>query len=168
MSALAFTVFQDVKAQVLWRCTDSSEGIATRLRTRSAGDKHGLPLIKLATFGGVRSDKGSLRHDANVLTVTGAEYDYDGEQVSFDRACDLLFAHGVACVVYTSPRHTPDAPRWRVLAPFSEPLAPARRQAMVARLNGVLGGVPDPASFALSQAFFAGFVTSNAHNHKVE
>ena len=73
MSALAFTVFQDVKAQVLWRCTDSSEGIATRLRTRSAGDKHGLPLIKLATFGGVRSDKGSLRHDANVLTVTGAE-----------------------------------------------------------------------------------------------
>jgi hypothetical protein len=80
----------------------------------------------------------------------------------------LLFAAGVACVVYTLPSHTPERPRWRVLAPCSGLLEPARRQAMVARVNGVLGGILARESFTLSQAFYAGFVRANGHNHRVE
>jgi hypothetical protein len=167
MSALEFTVFRDLHAQKQWRCTDTPEGIAARLRACSAADKFQLPTIKLATFGAIRSAAGSLRHDANVLTVTGAEGDYDGEQVAFDRACDLMFAADIAGVVYTSGRHTPARPRWRALTPYSQPLPPTRRKVMVARLNGVLGGILGPESFVLSQAFFAGGVTG-ACDYRVE
>src|SRR5215831_11220832 len=43
-----------------------------------AEKKELLPWIKLAKFGDKKTDKGSLRHDANVITITGCECDYDG------------------------------------------------------------------------------------------
>jgi hypothetical protein len=165
---LAFSIFRDVYAQVCLPYTDTPTGIAQRLRNRSAGTKHKLPLIKLATFGALRSAENCLRHDDNVLTVSGAEGDYDREELSFDRGCGLLFASRLASIVYTSPSFTPERPRWRVLVPFSKPLDPSLRRPMLARVNGVLGGVLAGESFTLSQSFFAGFVRANACNHKVE
>ena len=37
--------------------------------------KDACPLVKLATFGNIRSNAGSLRHDANLQTVWGLECD---------------------------------------------------------------------------------------------
>ena len=45
---------------------------------RSARKKGDLPWLKLAMFGNNRTGKGSLRHDHNVLQITGVELDYDG------------------------------------------------------------------------------------------
>lgn len=123
-----------------------------------AASKSELPLIKLARFGDVRSKRGSLRHDRNVLGVHGIEADYDGEQMPPERAVELLQAANVRAVVYTSASHTPQTPRWRVLAPLTCEFPPDQRRAFIERLNGALGGVLSAESFTLSQAFYFGRV----------
>jgi hypothetical protein len=165
---LTFTVFRDAYAFECRRLTATPKEIAGGLRAHSANCKAGLDWIKLAAFGPQRSTEGCLRHDANVLEVNGTEGDYDQELISFDTACDLLQDADIAAVVYTSPSHTPEFPRWRVLPPFSRPLEPSQRYAMTARLNGVLGGVLSRESFTLSQSYYAGFVRANADNHRVK
>ena len=126
-----------------------------------------MPWLKLARLGQLRTDKGSLRHDANVIAVSGIEGDYDGGAVTVDEACELLTKQGLAAVVYTSPSHTEDAPRWRVLCPLSEELAPDRRGKMVGRLNGMFRGIFSGKSFALSQSYYCGSVNHNP-SHRVE
>ena len=124
-----------------------------------APDKAALPLIKLATFGGQRTTRGSLRSNANVERVTGVEADYDAGQLGIEGAGALLRAAGIAAVLYTSPSHMPDFPRWRVLCPLARPHAPEDRAELVARLNGALGGVLAVESFTLSQTFYIGQTT---------
>ena len=116
------------------------------------------PWLKLARFGDARTDKGSYRHNANLVSVTGVEIDYDAEAISPAEAISRLEKHGVRALVYTSPSHTPDKPRWRVLAPLHHPVAADERAALVARLNGALGNVATPESFTASQAYFYGRV----------
>lgn len=118
--------------------------------------KEDMPLLKLATFGALRSDKGSLRNDANVVCVTGIEGDYDGEQISVADAKRRLEAHGIRAVLYTSASHTPGAPRWRVLAPLSRQHLPEERRGLVDKLNHALGGILAAESFTLSQSFYFG------------
>lgn len=120
--------------------------------------KHNCPLIKLAAFGDTLSRRGALRHDANVVGVSGVEADYDAGVVPPETAAMLLRLAGIEAVVYTSPSHTDAAPRWRVLAPLSTEYPPDTRRAFVARLNGALGGILAGESFTLSQTFFIGRV----------
>ncbi len=141
--------------------------LADRIRTVTAAQKAQLPWLKLARFGETRSDKNSLRHDANVLTITGIEADYDGGVIPVDEACDRLTRQGVAAIVYTSPSHTEDAPRWRVLCPLSEQMPPHRRRDFLGRLNGLLGGIFARESFTLSQSYYFGSVRHNP-SHRVE
>ncbi|TPQ27632.1 phage/plasmid primase, P4 family [Methylomonas koyamae] len=115
-------------------------------------------LIKLATFGEQRTPRGSLRHDGNVLSVAGIEADYDAGELSPETAAALLQLAGIRSVIYTSPSHTPNAPRWRVMAPLSRDYAPHERREFVGRLNGALGGVLARESFTLSQTFYIGRV----------
>jgi hypothetical protein len=53
-------------------------------------------------------------------------------------------------------------PRWRILCPFSTELAPALRHKMMARVNGLLGGILAPESFTLSQSYFYGRLDGGA------
>ncbi|UWQ10232.1 PriCT-2 domain-containing protein [Aliiroseovarius crassostreae] len=138
--------------------TLSLADLARWIADQRAESKDGLPWIKLATFGPDKTPKKSLRHNANVRTVTGLEADYDAGTMTPEAARDALKKAGVAGLVYTTPSHSPDAPRWRVLAPFSGPLPPEAREDLMARLNGILGGALDPASFTLSQSYYAGNV----------
>ena len=63
-------MFADVEAQRIDSSRLSLRQLQTRLSDTTAPDKASLPLIKLATFGDVRTEKGnSLRHDANMLSV---------------------------------------------------------------------------------------------------
>lgn len=121
--------------------------------------KAACPLLKLAAFGDARTVKGSLRHDANVTAIYGVEGDHDASTISPEEAVLLLQQAGIEALIYTSPSHTPAAPRWRVLAPTSQPYAPAAHRELVGRLNGVLRGAFSSESFALSQAYYYGKVS---------
>lgn len=141
--------------------------LASRIATTTAPTKAALPWLKLARFGDHRTDNNSLRNNANVLTITGLEADYDGERLSFDEVCEILRKAGVASVVYTSPSHTEDAPRWRILCLFSTEYSAASRDVFMARLNGLLGGVLSNESWTLSQGYYYGSVNRNP-SHRVE
>lgn len=132
------------------------------IRSTRAAAKSALPWCKLATFGNALTMKGSLRHDANLLAVEGIEGDYDAGAVTVNEAAARLEAAGVAALIYTTPSHKPEAPRWRVLAPLSVSVAPGERAALTARLNGALGGVLAPESFTPSQAYYFGALGDGA------
>lgn len=140
--------------------------LAGRIRDATAETKDALPWLKLAAFGDQRTARGALRHDGNVLAISGIEADYDAGTMSVDAARDVLAAADVAAVLYTSPSHTEDAPRWRVLCPLTEEAPPAARAALVARINGLFGGALAAESFTLSQSFYFGSVRSNP-SHRV-
>lgn len=136
--------------------------LAALIERTEADDKSELPWFKMAVFGTNRaaSPSGhSFRSNGNVVAVSGIEADYDGEEIMPEDARDMLADAGVVAVVYTTPSHSPDAPRWRVFAPFSEELQPGERERHMARLNGVFGGALDDASFTLSQSYYGGNVT---------
>jgi predicted P-loop ATPase len=155
--------------------TLSLAGLRERVLNVSAREKAKLPWLKLAKFGTKRTDKNSLRHDGNVLEITGIELDYDIEQISFDNAVKAVEAMGIHALLYTSASHTPDKPRWRVLAPTSRPCAPELRYRLVARLNGFLKAtlkvevIAKSESFALSQSFYYGWVCDSPKpDHRAE
>ncbi|WP_175484928.1 AAA family ATPase [Jannaschia pohangensis] len=158
---LAVSMFADVKAQRIEPARLSLRQIHARLTATTAPAKSDLPLVKLGTFGDVRTEKGSLRHDANLLSVSGVEGDYDAGEVSPQEAADRLDRAGIAALVYTTPSHTAEVPRFRVLLPLATEVAPAERAALCARLNGALGGILAAESFTPSQSFYFGSVTSN-------
>jgi hypothetical protein len=133
------------------------------IRTTCAPQKEGLPLLKLALLGNGRTDKGCVRFDANIAAISGVETDYDGEQVGIDRAIETAASVGLLCIIYTSPSHTPAKPRWRILAPTSREQPPKEREHLLARINGLYGGIFAPESWTLSQAYYFGSVGNKAH-----
>jgi hypothetical protein len=155
---LPVTFFADGRARTKTQETVTLRKLAPRVENTRATEKSKLPWLKLATFGDTPTPKGCLRHDANVLSVSGLEGDYDGEAMPMGEAAELLDRAGVGAMLYESPSHRPDAPRWRVLCPLSKDHAPEERKALAEGLNGVLGGVLRSESFALSQSFYFGGV----------
>jgi hypothetical protein len=160
LAAIRFTRFADVSGAHAKQFETSFEQFADDLchRPKTFPSKQACPLLKLATFGSTRTDKGSLRHDANVLSVTGVEGDHDAGSMTLEEAALLLELAGVQAVLYTSASHTKELPRWRVLAFFSRERTPHERNKFAARLNGILRGALAPESFSLSQSFYFGRV----------
>ncbi|MGH9436802.1 MAG: PriCT-2 domain-containing protein [Terriglobia bacterium] len=145
--------------------------LADLMRDVSKRSKDRLPLLKLARFGNLRSKNNSLRHNENVIAITGIEADYDGETNSFDDACSILRRAQISAIVYTTPSHTPEKPRWRVCCPFSQELPPGERDKMLGRLLGVFQVCEYPAdsfdrcSWNLSQAYYFGSVASGGETN---
>ena len=166
-AAISVTFFPNAAAQTKREVALHLPDLANRIATTTAPSKVTLPWLKLATFGDHRTDKNSLRNNANVRTITGLEADYDGEIVSFAQAYEILRKAGVTAIVYTSPSHTEAAPRWRVAAPFSTDYPPAQRDQFMARLNGLFGGIFSTESWALSQSYYYGSV-NRSPSHLVE
>jgi len=165
--AVTVTFFSDYTATSKVEQNLPLDRLADLIRTRSAARKERLPWLKLARFGDERTPARSLRHDRNVLAITGIEADYDGEQETFDAACEVLEKQGISSIVYTSPSHTEDAPRWRVLCPFSAEMEPGKRDHQLGRLNGLFGAIFAHESWTLSQSFYFGRVNDNP-SHQVE
>lgn len=170
---LAVTVFPSRSGQRLKRQAMTLRDLADWIGTQEADDKAHLPLLKLATFGSARTPLrehrgkrvgNSLRHNANVLSVSGCELDYDEGTMTPEEAASAFRAAGVAALVYTTPSDglPGKGRRWRALLPFSTDLPPEDRAQHLARANGILGGVIDRASFTLSQTFYAGRETGGA------
>jgi len=135
-----------------------------------AGTKSELPWLKGARFGDKASPKGSLRHDKNVLGFDAIELDYDKMVMGFDEAVATLRAMNVRALIYTTPTHTSEAPRLRVLLPVSRGDSPLDRRApLVAQVNGRFGGVFANESFTLSQGYYYGLALDNpAPDHRCE
>jgi hypothetical protein len=162
------TIFPDEYAgtksardMTLWELQD-------KILTASAAKKDDLRLLKLARYGDTPSPKGCLRYDENVAAISGVVVEHDAETMSFDEAIGRLRDARVTALVYTSPSHTPANPRWRVVVPTSDSWSPALHEKLVARVNGVLGGVLAPIeSFTLSLAYYFGSINANPH-HRCE
>lgn len=116
----------------------------------NAETKNDLPLIKLATF------TNDYRNDATIETIYGVECDYDAELMQPQEALIHLTEAGIIAFIYTSPSHTPEKPRWRIIAPTSHPLPASERRDLVGRINGILGGVLASESFTESQSYYVG------------
>jgi hypothetical protein len=135
--------------------------------TTTAATKAALPLLKLAVFGDKRTANDCLRSNANVREITGVEVDYDGKEMALETAISMLKAAGLASLAYTSPNYAKEKPKWRVVLPTSRPLDPKERAKLVARVNGVLGGIIAGESFTLSQSFYFGSINGNP-DHRAE
>lgn len=124
--------------------------------------KEACPLLKLAVYGNVPSAKGHLRHDANVLCVTGIEIDHDSKpgQISMspEEAAERMRAANVLCIIATTASYTHEKPRWRLFAPLSVEYPPEYRRAFLTYVDGLLDGAAAGESYALSQAYFVGRV----------
>ena len=168
--SFALTTFKDYAAATKHEESCTLRTLAESIRGTTASKKEALPWLKLARFGDVRTDKNSLRHDANVLAITGIEGDYDGEKMPVAEAVEKLEKAGIFAVIYTSPSHTEAAPRWRVLCPTSSEMPPDQREKLMGRLNGLFGGVFSGESWTLSQSYYFGSVNHNpAHEvHLIE
>jgi putative DNA primase/helicase len=167
-AAVFVTVFPN------WAATEKAEGSLTleelrdRIRGTRAAAKDALPLLKFGRFNDVPNPKtgsGSLRWNGNLVALSGIIAEYDGEAVAVGEAVERLTKACITALVYTSPSHTPEKPRWRVCCPGSREQPPDQHYQLVARLNGVLGGVLAPESFTLSQAFYVGAVGDKPPPH---
>ncbi|MEL6284575.1 MAG: AAA family ATPase [Pseudomonadota bacterium] len=138
----------------------SLRDLESLVQTSGAKSKDRMRHIKLSRFSGETTPKGSHRHNAGHVAVTGIEADYDAGDMPLDKAVHALAQAGVAALVYTTPSHLQDGKghRWRVLCPLSDEASPAERERLVARLNGALGGVLSGESFTASQSYAFGTV----------
>ncbi|WP_294929253.1 AAA family ATPase [uncultured Paracoccus sp.] len=162
---LSVTLFPDHHAKRKVGKRLSLRDLAGVVSSKTAPEKGKLPMVKLATFGDVRTEAESYRHDGNMRQITGIEADYDGESLSVGEGAERLKEAGIAALLYSSASHTPERPRWRVMCPLSSAVNPYERKALVAALNGALGGILAPESFTASQAYYYGQVRGK---HPVE
>lgn len=143
------------------------EELCRRIAEMVTGDSDRLPWLKLAIFGNERSKKNSLRHNKNVLALSGCEGDYDDGKVSVEEAIAIARKANLLCIIHTTPSSTPTAPHWHVLVFFSQQLSPAEHSRQVKRLNGIFNGILAPESFTLSQAYRYGRVAGD-ENFRIE
>jgi RecA-family ATPase len=158
------TIFGDRRAVTMKKGTMSLRALAKGLPGMAATTKDQMRHIKLSRFSGERTGRGSYRHNAGQLAVSGIEGDYDAGEMSVDDAEDALASADVAAMIYTTPSHQKDGKghRWRVLCPLRNEAAPSDREALVARVNGALGGFLSGESFTASQSYAFGVAKGGA------
>lgn len=158
------SIFKNLQCSSVQSINESWPELFDRIQLVSEYKQKKLsPLIKLASFGNIKTINNSLKHDENMLDLYGIEGDYDGEIISINEACKLLESYNVRAILYTSWSSTDLKPRWRVLVPLSKPTSKSEHGRMVARLNGVLGGVLAKETFTLSQGYFIGKTPNNPY-----
>lgn len=164
---IVVTTFRDHRAKESERRHWSLPEICDIVLRTVADTKEKLPWLKCAEFGETKTAKGSLRNDANVVSVSGLELDYDEKLISIQEVVAKLEKLGIRALTYTSPSNKKTEFKWRVVAPFSQELPPKERAKYAKRLAGALGIAFDKASFTLSQSFYYGRALGNAEaDHK--
>lgn len=113
--------------------------------------------VKRAAFvGGVRADETKGRADGNITSRTVATLDFDAPQGTLE---DIEFALELslpcAFVAYSTFRHTPEVPRFRLCVPLSRPVNESEYRAIVNDIvEAVALGPVDNCSFVMSQLMF--------------
>ncbi len=156
---MGISIFRDVSAKTVTSYQKTWEEVVDLVDEADTYEsKSRCPLIKLGVFGDKCTKNGSMRSDENLLKVYGIECDYDGGEVTLADAYSLLLKMQVEALLYTTPGHTCEKPRWRVLVPLSKAYPPSERAKFVAVINGILGGILAPESFTASQTYYFGRV----------
>lgn len=161
-SQFVTTIFPSMAAQTCEVREFTLETLAEFVASQHAYEKSLLPWIKLAKFGEKRSAHGSLRHESNMTVLTGVVADYDGEQIAVSEAAFRLQHNNILGLIYSSPSHHPDRPRWRVVCPLTIPHPLGAHDMLMDRLNGIMGGCLAPESWVLAQCYYAGQVNGGA------
>ena len=92
---LFVTGFKDETAQTLRTGEPSLMALRDHILATDAPTKTETPWLKLAKFGSKRTENNCLRHDANVIEISGVECDYDDEMISFDDAVEIMRKAGM-------------------------------------------------------------------------
>ena len=153
---LPATLFSSLQTAYGKSIVRSLREFAEMVETSQAQEKETLQLISFCPFAG---NHPSTR---NALTFSAVALDYDAGRLTLDGAAQQFRKAGLSALLYSTPSSTRDAPRWRVVLPMSEDKPAALYSKMVARANGVVGGVLAPESFTAAQAYFFGHVGKNA------
>lgn len=171
--AISVTFFKNQYARTQKRRVMTLPELKQHIRETTADSKADLPFLKLVGFGGLKTDKSCLRHDGNAQSVSGLEFDYDGEVVSFAEGVATLRSAGLRGLLCTTASHTNAAPRWRLYLPFSkrylpppnerDPVAWLRemRRELVRKVNIIFDGIFAEESERLSQSFYFGNIRGN-------
>ena len=139
---VGITFFQNEFASSLTERAMTLPELRDLILVTKGASKGALPWLKGARFGNKRTDADSLRSDENVIGFDLIELDYDKEAMSLDEAIATIKEINVRALIYSTPSHTPAAPRWQILLPVSRPdLALETRAKLCARVNGRFGGI---------------------------
>lgn len=129
-----------------------------KVATKSVGyDTKEQSIKRAAIVGGIRADE-SVGRAENIASRTIASLDYDDlpEGTALDDV-ELALSLGLDCAftAYTTFRHTPEAPRFRVFVPLSRAVTPKEYPAVVDRLRQAinLDGLDD-CSYTVNQIMF--------------
>ena len=153
------TIFPHKKATAGSRKTLGwSELIAMHASPVVRKDNESLPLIKYSALPGDSRAAGAAPD--NITAIVG---DYDDGQVSIDAAAKLLTAAGISAFFYTTRRHHPERPRWRVVVQLSCPISCDALDQYLDVLNGALGGILAPESWESTRCYFYGWVDGNEY-----
>jgi hypothetical protein len=129
---------------------------ATALSTFKAFPSKEASVKRAAFVGGVRADEDKGRADGNIVLRTVATLDFDAPQGSL---ADIEFQLGMtlpgAFVAYSTFRHTPEVPRFRLCVPLSRPVNEDDYKVIVNDIVRLVDlGDVDPCSFTMSQLMF--------------
>jgi hypothetical protein len=161
-ASVLLTIFPDVYARRKRERRTTLRRLARHIAKVRRSSKVRLPLLKGATFDGRRTKGGALRSDQSLVAITLIEVEYDGEEVQPEVMAIALRTAGIVALIYTTPSHQPDAPRFRVLLPTSRPLSPSERARLVDRVQSLVAFLLAKESWTLSQAYYYGQVTGGA------
>jgi hypothetical protein len=138
-----------------------------RISSTNAGTKENLFWLKGAKFGDTKSKNKSYRTNLNLDVLTAVVVEYDAGEIGFSAAVDIIDKAGVRALLYTSPSHRNDKPKWRIILPLSYRAAKTRHEALVAMVNGLFDGKLAPESFTLSQSYYFGSDNRNSDHRAV-
>lgn len=158
-----FSRFPDDHAFEIIRMRMTLREFEAHIRGEVATDRDRVPWFVFGAFGDDVASSPSgrcYRHKANFLHIDGVELDFDNCPFTPLQVRHRLRTAGLAALIYTTPSHglPGKGNRLRVFLPCSRSLPPAERYRLVARVNGLMSGKADDASFSLSQGFRAGSV----------
>lgn len=155
------TFFPDEYARTLETAEMTLWDLRDQVLVTDADKKSDLRLLKLAKFGPTPSENNCLRYDDNVIHISGVVVEHDAETMSVDEVAKAFRKARLTALIYTSPSHSVNKQRWRAICPTSCDLLPDQHKRLVARINGVVGGVLAPESFDLSRSYYFGSVRKN-------
>jgi hypothetical protein len=159
-TVMKYTIWPSKNQPETYKTIESSlEEMAELLTKETSPDKDRSRMIKLAEFDAKRGKDG-------MVNIHGIEVDYDAGQRSAEWARDCLTEAGITGIIDTSYNNAPEFPKWHAFVPLSEPMNVNKRNHMVDRLNGVLGGILAGESWGVAQCFFFGGNREKPENHR--
>ena len=128
----------------------SSVQLATLMRkTHQVPRKDEAALLTLVTYRPGATSRGTA--DIESARCVYGDIDKNFDAAAFDAGIAELEQAGVQVIAYQTYRHTPEAPRWRVLVLLDEPVQPEEYRACWQGLQVIFCGMLDGAAKDISR-----------------